>query len=205
MAAELTGEIPQDVILALAGFMSQFPTRMMENLPEDALQIVHEGLQTGQIVTSVGEIIQLQESETKKTIENPASVPLGESWQTRTYERFKMIWPDQVGPEVTLLNQIRDAAEYDESLVEDVLTILEASTDPIKTPAVLTLWWLNNREHRFIRESAEIVRRKTDDLTHIQRALREADRKMREADKPQVTPEHIARLDALKARLKPSG
>lgn len=198
MEAELNGQVPQDSTLAYAAFMSNMSkTILMEMLPEDAIETAFAYSQTATETRNTA-----TERNQSDSTPNLVSEPLEKDWPTLIYDLFKTTFPEHVGPELSLCEQLQEACGRNWSLLNNVVTMLDASTTPIQTPPVLALWLLKNRDHRFINESAEIIRNKSDDTTHIQKALRESERKMREAEKPAVTPDHIARLEELKARLR---
>jgi len=194
---ELNGTAPEDSTLAYAGFMIGMSQKtLMEMLPEDAIETALDTIQTAT------ETKNSAEERSANNIQNHPSEPLENDTLTSISTLFKTTWPDHLSPDTSLCESLWEAAGHDMSLIVDVITTLEVSTDTIRTPPVLVRYILQSTDPSRIREQAEIVRRKIDDTTHIQRALREADRKMREAEKPTVTQEHIERLEALRGRLR---
>ena len=206
---ELDKEVPTGTTVAVAAFMMKSATKeTAKNIVEffqlerDAAKVAWRFLQTGQIVTPDGEILEpaVVESLAPTAPSHPSAN--SDSENPGVKELFTTYFPDWPAP---TSEQCKSALSKvsDVKVIDNALYSMANGNSEIKNPIILLLWILNNRSAESIAQDREILEMKGRSSDSIVRAaMRQADAQIPSLPKPEATQAGVDLIRSLKDKVE---
>lgn len=204
--AELANTVPAGTVLAFATYRIKRTSSTPTNLSVEAINVARNFHETGQLVTSDGEMLEITPEAVNHAENIPNQVteePVSKITNAEIRKLFKTAFPEFVTPTTDQAAELYRLAHGRKDVLEAAITQMVNHPRPVNEPVGLAVWIIGKHEPDWVIEQAALTQKKAQKNPNqvVSRVLRTAEQQLASLSKPVATQQTVNDLDTLLGEL----
>lgn len=181
-------------------------TEARQHLSPEAVSVALAFHETGQLVTSDGEMLETTPKVVNPVENTPSQVteePVSKITNAEIRKLFKTAFPEFVTPTTDQAAELYRLAHGRKDVLEAAITQMVNHPRPVNEPVGLAVWIIGKHEPEWVIEQAALTQKKAQKNPNqvVSRVLRTAEQQLASLSKPVATQKTVDALDELLGEL----